>query len=62
VAEQTVPPETRYALVGRDRLAYQILGQGPPGHVDMVWEACAEELEAVMDAVGSRQAALLVSR
>ena len=46
MAEPTVPPETRYAQVGRDRLAYQILGQGPPdlvftmgsfSHVDMVW-------------------------
>jgi class 3 adenylate cyclase len=42
-----VPPETRYAQVGPDRLAYQVLGQGPPdlvftmgpfGHVDIVWE------------------------
>ena len=42
-----MPPETRYAQVGRDRLAYQILGQGPPdlvftmgsfSHVDMVWD------------------------
>jgi pimeloyl-ACP methyl ester carboxylesterase len=97
-----VPPETRYARVGPDRLAYQVLGQGPPdlvlamgafSHVDIVWEdprtalflrrlasfcrllrfdrrgtgasdplppdplppweAYAEELVAVMDAVGS---------
>ena len=42
-----MPPETRYAQVGPDRLAYQVLGQGPPdlvftmgpfGHVDIVWE------------------------
>ena len=41
------PPETRYARVGPDRLAYQVLGQGPPdlvltmgafSHVDIVWE------------------------
>ena len=47
MAEQTVPPETRYAQLGRDRLAYQVLGQGPPdlvftmgsfSHVDMVWD------------------------
>ena len=47
MAEQTVPPETRYAQLGRDRLAHQILGQGPPdlvftmgsfSHVDMVWD------------------------
>ena len=47
VAEQTAPPETRYAQLGRDRLAHQILGQGPPdlvftmgsfSHVDMVWD------------------------
>jgi len=42
-----VPPETKYARVGGDRLAYQVLGQGPPdlvftmgafSHVDIVWE------------------------
>jgi pimeloyl-ACP methyl ester carboxylesterase len=47
VAEQSVPPETSYAHLGRDRLAYQVLGQGPPdlvftmgafSHVDMVWD------------------------
>ena len=40
-------PETRYARLGRDRIAYQVLGEGPPdlvltsgsfGHVDMAWE------------------------
>jgi class 3 adenylate cyclase len=110
VAEQTVPPETRYAQLGRDRLAYLVLGQGPPdlvftmgsfSHVDMVWddpqvalflrrlasfsrllrfdrrgtgasdplppnplpawEAYTEELDAVMDAAGSRRAALLAN-
>jgi hypothetical protein len=25
-----VQPETRYARLGRDRIAYQVLGQGPP--------------------------------
>jgi class 3 adenylate cyclase len=103
-------PETRYARVGPDRLAYQVLGQGPPdlvftmgafSHVDIVWEdpqmalflrrlagfsrllrfdrrgtgasdplspdplppseAYAEELVAVMDAVGSQRAALLAT-
>jgi class 3 adenylate cyclase len=96
--------------VGSDRLAYQVLGQGPPdlvftmgafSHVDIVWEdpqmalflrrlasfcrllrfdrrgtgasdplpsdplppseAYAEELVAVMDAVGSQRAALLAT-
>jgi class 3 adenylate cyclase len=110
VAGQAVPPETRYARVGPDRLAYQVLGQGPPdlvftmgafSHVDVVWddpqialflrrlasfcrllrfdrrgtgasdplppdplppwEAYTEELVAVMDAVGSQRAALLVA-
>jgi class 3 adenylate cyclase len=110
VAEEAVPPETKYARVGGDRLAYQVLGQGPPdlvftmgafSHVDIVWEdpqmalflrrlasfsrllrfdrrgtgasdplprdplppseAYAEELVAVMDAVGSQQAALLAT-
>ena len=40
-------PETRYARLGGDRIAYQVLGEGPPdlimttgnySHVDMVWE------------------------
>jgi hypothetical protein len=39
-----VRPEMKYAWLGRDRIAYQVLGQGPPdlvmttgsfGHVDM---------------------------
>jgi len=42
-----VQPETKYARLGRDRIAYQVLGEGPPdlvltsgsfGHVDMAWE------------------------
>ncbi len=110
MAGQAVPPETKYARVGQDRLAYQVLGQGPPdlvftmgafSHVDIVWEdpqmalflrrlasfsrlirfdrrgtgasdplpshplppweAYAEELTAVMDAVGSQRAALLAA-
>jgi pimeloyl-ACP methyl ester carboxylesterase len=105
-----LPPATKYARVGGDRLAYQVLGQGPPdlvftmgafSHVDIVWEdpqmalflrrlasfsrllrfdrrgtgvsdplprdplppweAYAEELVAVMDAVGSQRAALLAT-
>ena len=40
-------PETRYLRLGRDRIAYQVLGQGPPdlvltagsfSHVDVIWE------------------------
>jgi len=47
VAGGAGPPETRYARVGPDRLAYQVLGQGPPdlvltmgafSHVDIGWE------------------------
>ncbi|HYY79238.1 MAG TPA: adenylate/guanylate cyclase domain-containing protein [Actinomycetes bacterium] len=105
MAEQ---PDTRYARLGRDRIAYQVLGQGPPdlvvaagsfSHVDIdwedpalalnfrtlasfcrlirfdrlgagasdplpldalpPWENYAEELDAVLDAVGSEQAALM---
>jgi pimeloyl-ACP methyl ester carboxylesterase len=42
-----VQPETKYARLGHDRIAYQVLGQGPPdlvvtlnscGHVDIAWE------------------------
>jgi class 3 adenylate cyclase len=42
-----VQPETRYARLGDDRIAYQMLGQGPPdlvvtlnsfGHIDIAWE------------------------
>jgi class 3 adenylate cyclase len=106
--EAAVQPETRYARLGGDRVAYQVLGEGPPdlvmttgnySHVDMVWEdpgialflrtlasfsrlivfdrrgtgasdplppgalppweAYAQDLTAVLDAVGSQQAALL---
>jgi class 3 adenylate cyclase len=47
VAGDAVPPETSYAWVGSDRLAYQVLGKGPPdlvftmgpfSHVDIFWE------------------------
>jgi hypothetical protein len=47
MAGEAVVPETRYARLGPDRLAYQILGQGPPdlvftmgsfSHVDMMWD------------------------
>jgi class 3 adenylate cyclase len=98
-----VQPETRYARLGRDRIAYQVIGQGPPDLVLAVgvtvdvawedpgvarflrtlasfsrvilfdrrgsgasdplpadplppWESYAEELDAVMDAVGSERA------
>jgi class 3 adenylate cyclase len=106
--EGAVQPETKYARLGDDRIAYQVLGQGPPdlvmtrgawGHLDMVWEdpaftlflrtlasfsrlilfdrrgigasdpppqaplppweSYAEELVAVLDAVGSERAAIL---
>jgi class 3 adenylate cyclase len=42
-----VQPETRYARLGRDRIAYQVLGEGPPdlvmapgslSHLDTAWE------------------------
>jgi pimeloyl-ACP methyl ester carboxylesterase len=103
-----VQPETRYARLGGDRIAYQVLGEGQPdlvmttgsfGHVDMAWEdpgitlflrtlatfsrliqfdrrgtgasdplplyslppweSYAQDLTAVLDAVGSEQTALL---
>jgi class 3 adenylate cyclase len=106
--EAAVQPETRYARLGGDRIAYQVLGEGSPdlvvttgnfSHVDMVWEdpgitlflrtlasfsrviqfdrrgtgasdplplgslppweAYAQDLTAVLDEVGSEQAALL---
>jgi class 3 adenylate cyclase len=108
VGEGAVQPETRYARLGGDRIAYQVLGQGPPdlvmtrggyGHLDTAWEdpgftlfvrslasfsrlilfdrrgmgasdllpqaplppweSYAEELAAVLDAVGSERAAIL---
>ena len=101
-------PETRYARLGEDGIAYQVVGEGPAdlvmttgnySHVDMVWEdpgialflrmlasfsrlivfdrrgtgasdplppgalppweAYAQDLTAVLDEVGSDQAALL---
>jgi class 3 adenylate cyclase len=42
-----VPPETRYLRLQGDRIAYQVLGEGPPdlvlapgsfGHLDIAWE------------------------
>jgi class 3 adenylate cyclase len=42
-----VQPETKYARLGGDRIAYQVLGAGPPdlvlarrsyGHIDVAWE------------------------
>jgi class 3 adenylate cyclase len=104
-----VQPETTYARLGEDRIAYQVLGEGPDlvltmgafGHVDLQWEdpatavflrrlasfsrlilfdrrgtgasdplpeptpppweGYAEEVTAVMDAVGSRRAALMAT-
>jgi pimeloyl-ACP methyl ester carboxylesterase len=100
-----VQPETRYARLGQDRIAYQVFGQGPPDLVLAVgvtvdvaweepgvalwlrtlasfsrvilfdrrgsgasdplpadplplWESFAEDLDAVMDAVGSERAAI----
>jgi class 3 adenylate cyclase len=108
VTEGAVQPETKYARLEGDRIAYQVLGQGPPdlvmtrggyGHLDTAWEdpgftlfirslasfsrlilfdrrgmgasdplpqdrlppweSYAEELVAVLDAVGSERAAIL---
>jgi class 3 adenylate cyclase len=102
------PVETKYAWLGRDRIAYQVLGHGPPdlvltfgsfGHIDIAWEdpgialflrslasfsrlilfdrrgtgasdpvlldalppweMYAEELDAVLDEVGSQRAAIM---
>jgi hypothetical protein len=42
-----VPPQTNYARLGGDRIAYQVLGEGPPdlilarrssGPIDVAWE------------------------
>ena len=69
-------PEARYARLGEDRIAYQVLGEGPP---DLIvfdrrgtgasdpqppgslppWESYGQDLTAVLDEVGSQQAALL---
>jgi pimeloyl-ACP methyl ester carboxylesterase len=47
MVEEAVQPETQYAWLGRDRIAYQVFGQGPPdlmvtlgsfSHVDIAWE------------------------
>jgi class 3 adenylate cyclase len=102
------PVETKYAWLGRDRIAYQVLGHGPPdlvltfgsfGHIDIAWEdpgialflrtlasfsrlilfdrrgtgasdpvlldalppweMYAEELDAVLDEVGSERVAIM---
>jgi pimeloyl-ACP methyl ester carboxylesterase len=46
-------PETRYARLGRDRIAYQVFGKGPPevvliigsfSHMDVLWEDPAAAL------------------
>jgi class 3 adenylate cyclase len=46
-AEAAVQPETKYTRLGDDRIAYQVLGQGPPdlvmttggfSQIDIVWE------------------------
>jgi class 3 adenylate cyclase/pimeloyl-ACP methyl ester carboxylesterase len=43
----SVQPETKYAWLGRDRIAYQVMGEGPPDlvvtagsftHIDAMWE------------------------
>jgi class 3 adenylate cyclase len=45
--EAAIQAETRYAQLGRDRIAYQVVGQGPPdlvmttasfGDIDVAWE------------------------
>jgi class 3 adenylate cyclase len=45
--EAAVQPETRYVRLGSDRIAYQVLGQGPPdlvmttggfSQIDIIWE------------------------
>src|SRR4029453_6237502 len=45
--EAAVQPETKYAQLGGDRIAYQVVGQGPPdlvmttasfGDIDVAWE------------------------
>ena len=46
-AGEAVQPETRYARLDGDRIAYQVLGSGPPdlvlarrsySHIDIAWE------------------------
>jgi hypothetical protein len=45
-----VQPETKYLWLGRSRIAYQVIGQGPPDlvvtkgsftHVDVMWDDTA---------------------
>ena len=51
--EGTVQPETKYVRLGADRIAYQVVGEGPPdlvltlgsfGHLDTAWEDPASAL------------------
>jgi len=44
ISGAAVPPETKFARLGGDRIAYQVLGEGPPdlvlvrrsyGHIDL---------------------------
>ena len=52
-AGEAVQPETRYARLDGDRIAYQVLGSGPPdlvlarrsySHIDIAWEDPATTL------------------
>lgn len=57
-------PETKYARLGGHRIAYQVgrpLPEPLPPDPLPPWEAYAEELDAVMDAVGAERAALLTA-
>jgi hypothetical protein len=64
VAGGAAQPETKYARLGGHRIAYQV-GRPLPEHLPPdplpPWEAYAEELDAVMDAVGAERAALLTA-
>jgi hypothetical protein len=53
------PPETRYARLRGDRIAYQVLGEGPPdlvltpgsfGHLDIGWSGQSEAATAAWQA------------
>jgi class 3 adenylate cyclase/alpha-beta hydrolase superfamily lysophospholipase len=53
VLGEAVQSETKYTRLGRDRIAYQVFGAGPPslimisgsfGHVDALWEDAAAAL------------------
>ena len=45
-------PETRYARLGGDRIAYQVLGQGPPDLVFAV--GCAAALREELRGIGTQ--------